>query len=52
VEAHFLAQGKHAFNMGDRSSLISVKTWPERMATWLRDSGYLTPTAAPASVSK
>ncbi len=52
VEAHFLAQGKHAFNMGDRSNLVSVKTWPERMAAWLRDSGYLTPTAAPAGVPK
>jgi acetyl esterase/lipase len=41
VEAHFLAQGKHAFNMGDRSTLVSVKTWPERMAAWLEDSGYL-----------
>src|SRR6266700_1092577 len=39
VEAHFLAQGKHAFNMGDRSSLISVRTWPQRMADWLADSG-------------
>jgi acetyl esterase/lipase len=46
VEAHFLAQGKHAFNMGDRSSLISVKTWPQRMADWLTDSGYLTPATA------
>lgn len=45
VEAHFLARGRHAFNMGDRSSLISVKTWPERMAAWLQDSGYLTPPA-------
>jgi acetyl esterase/lipase len=52
VEAHFLAQGKHAFNMGDRSSLVSVRTWPERMAAWLRDSGYLTPSTAPASVPK
>jgi acetyl esterase/lipase len=42
VEAHFLAQGKHAFNMGDRSALVSVKTWPQRMADWLADSGYLT----------
>jgi acetyl esterase/lipase len=41
VEAHFLAQGKHAFNMGDRSSLVSVKTWPQRMADWMGDSGYL-----------
>jgi acetyl esterase/lipase len=52
VEAHFLAQGKHAFNMGDRSSLISVKTWPERMAAWLRDSGYLTPATARTGVPK
>lgn len=43
VEAHFLAQGKHAFNMGDRSTLVSVKTWPQRMADWLADSGYLAP---------
>lgn len=50
VEARFLAGGKHAFNRGDRSSPISVTTWPERVAAWLRDSGYLTPTAAPAGV--
>ena len=42
VEAHFFAQGKHAFNMGDRSKLTSIKTWPQRMADWLADSGYLT----------
>jgi len=41
VEMHFLAQGKHAFNMGDRSTLKSVNTWPQRMADWLQDSGYL-----------
>ncbi len=46
VEAHFLAQGKHAFNMGDRSSLLSVNTWPRRMADWLSDSGYLKAGAA------
>jgi acetyl esterase/lipase len=41
VEAHFLARGKHAFNMGDRSSFAAVKDWPRRMADWLGDSGYL-----------
>ncbi len=41
VEAIFLAKGKHAFNMGDRSSLITVKTWPNRMADWMLDSGFL-----------
>jgi acetyl esterase/lipase len=46
AEAHFLAQGKHAFNMGDRSKLQSIQTWPQRMADWLSDSGYLTRTSA------
>jgi hypothetical protein len=41
VEAHFLAQGKHAFNMGDRSSFAAVKHWPHRMAEWLSDRGLL-----------
>ena len=41
VEAIFLARGKHAFNMGDRSSFASVKNWPQRMADWLGDSGLL-----------
>jgi porphobilinogen synthase len=48
----FLAQGKHAFNMGDRSKLVTVNTWPQRMAEWMKDSGYLTPavtsTASPS----
>ncbi len=48
VEAHLLAQGKHAFNMGDRSSLASVKGWPQRMGDWLSDSGYLDRTSSPA----
>jgi len=41
VEAIFLAKGKHAFNMGDRSSLVTVNTWPQRMADWIKDSGFL-----------
>jgi len=49
VEAHFLARGRHAFNMGDRSNLVSVRTWPQRMADWLKDSGYLTPASATQS---
>jgi acetyl esterase/lipase len=42
VEAIFLAKGRHAFNMGDRSKLVTVNTWPQRMADWLTDSGFLT----------
>jgi acetyl esterase/lipase len=41
TEVHLYAQGKHAFNMGNRSALKSIKTWPERMADWLLDSDYL-----------
>jgi acetyl esterase/lipase len=52
VEAHFLARGKHAFNMGDRSNLASIRTWPQRMADWLKDSGYLTPTGATQAAEK
>jgi acetyl esterase/lipase len=45
VEAILLAKGKHAFNMGDRSSLASVRNWPQRMAEWLGESGFLAPPA-------
>ena len=51
VEAHVLAQGGHGFNMGNRSKLRSVKTWPERLADWLHDSGYLS-SSEPADVAR
>jgi acetyl esterase/lipase len=41
TEVHLYAQGKHAFNMGNRSKLKSISTWPQRMADWLADNGYL-----------
>lgn len=41
IEVHIYAQGNHAFNMGQRTSLASVKGWPQRMADWMLDSGYL-----------
>jgi acetyl esterase/lipase len=41
VEAIFLSKGKHAFNMGNRSALKTVNTWPDRMADWMSDSGFL-----------
>jgi acetyl esterase/lipase len=43
VEAHLLARGGHGFNMGKRSKLESVRSWPQRMADWLTDSGFLDP---------
>jgi acetyl esterase/lipase len=41
VEAHILAQGKHAFNMGNRSTLSSIKSWPQRMGDWMSDTHLL-----------
>lgn len=41
VEMHLLQQGNHAFNMGSRSKLASIKTWPQRLADWLNDNGWL-----------
>jgi len=41
VEVHLYEQGNHAFNMGDRSSLNSIKTWSQRLADWLKDNGWL-----------
>jgi acetyl esterase/lipase len=43
VEAHILAHGNHGFNMGYRSELQSVKSWPQRMADWLADNNILDP---------
>jgi acetyl esterase/lipase len=49
AEAHVLARGGHGFNMGDRSKLASVKTWPQRLGDWLADSGYLSASGKPAA---
>jgi acetyl esterase/lipase len=39
VETHIYAQGKHAFNMGQRSQFVSIQRWPQRLAEWLEDRG-------------
>lgn len=41
IESHIYAQGKHAFNMGQRSKYVSIRHWPQRLAEWLEDRGYL-----------
>jgi acetyl esterase/lipase len=45
VEAIFFARGKHAFNMGDRSAYSAIRNWPQRMAEWMVDSGFMTATS-------
>lgn len=47
VEAHVFARGGHAFNMGNRSSLESLKKWPDRLADWMADNGILAPIEEP-----
>ena len=39
IETHIYAQGKHAFNMGQRSQYVSIRNWPARLAEWLEDRG-------------
>ena len=41
VEIHVFARGGHAFNMGDRSKLQTLKHWPERLAEWMNDNDIL-----------
>jgi acetyl esterase/lipase len=45
AEVHLFARGGHAFNMGKRSQLTTLKTWPRRLADWLSDSELLAPAA-------
>jgi acetyl esterase/lipase len=41
IESHIYTQGKHAFNMGQRSQYLGIRHWPERLGEWLQDRGYL-----------
>lgn len=45
AEAHLLERGDHDFNMGYRSKLKAVNTWPQRLADWLADNNYFKPPA-------
>ncbi|MBS1530246.1 MAG: alpha/beta hydrolase, partial [Bacteroidetes bacterium] len=50
VEAHILERGDHGFNMGNRSKLKAVNTWPQRMADWLIDNNFFKYTGERAKV--
>lgn len=41
VEAHIYSKGGHAFNMGYRTDLKTLSSWPDRLTDWLTDNGYL-----------
>src|SRR6185369_8252835 len=51
IEVHLFAKGGHAFNMGTRSKLSTIKGWPQRVADWLADNNILDP-ASPAPNAK
>jgi len=44
IEVHLFAHGGHAFNMGTRSKLVTLKGWPQRVADWMTDNNILDPT--------
>jgi len=41
LETHIYAQGKHGFNLGQRSQYVSIRRWKDRLGEWLEDRGYL-----------
>jgi acetyl esterase/lipase len=43
VEAHLFTKSGHGFNMGNRSKLKSIHSWPQRLADWLEDNNILQP---------
>jgi acetyl esterase/lipase len=43
MEVHIYARGGHGFNMGGRSKLASIHTWPQRLTDWLNDNQILQP---------
>ncbi len=45
VEAHLYAKGDHAFNMGYRSKLAGLKSWPQQLTNWFIDNNYFNPQA-------
>ena len=47
VETHIYAAGGHGFNMGQRSKLSSINTWPDRLTQWMQDQQII-----PAEISK
>ncbi|KGF81512.1 1,4-beta-xylanase [Massilia sp. JS1662] len=43
AELHLYADTDHAFNVGQRGERISLQHWPDRLADWLSDGGWLVP---------
>jgi len=47
IEVHLFARGGHGFNMGSRSKLKTISTWPRLMGDWMADNNFLDPAVPP-----
>jgi acetyl esterase/lipase len=45
AELHMYANADHAFNLGETTNLLSIIHWPDRLADWLADGGWLDATS-------
>lgn len=52
AELHLYADADHAFNMGQRGDRVSLQHWPDRLADWLADGGWLIPRPAPTKETR
>jgi acetyl esterase/lipase len=43
AELHLFADTDHGFNVANHSERVSVEHWPDRLADWLGDGGWLVP---------
>ena len=43
MEAHIYTLGGHGYNLGQRSKLLSVSSWPKRLDDWLADNNWSVP---------
>lgn len=51
AELHMYAGAGHAFNL-DESDRISIVHWPDRLADWLTDEGFMEPVVPSAAPSR
>jgi len=47
IEVHLYSHGGHGFNMGNRSKLSSIKSWPQRLSDWLEENHFLQAASSP-----
>lgn len=43
AELHLWADTDHGFNIAAHSERVSIQHWPDRLADWLSDGGWMTP---------